>query len=85
VPRLRRGPANGFLPQAARCCSTASRPGPGIRVDSGVVEGSDVPVHYDPLLAKLIVHAETRDAAIARALAALRSTRCSASGPTSRS
>ena len=66
------------IPRTASCrrpdgsCSTASRPGPGIRVDSGVVEGGEVPVTYDPLLAKLIVQAETRDAAIERAIAALR-------------
>jgi acetyl/propionyl-CoA carboxylase alpha subunit len=40
-------------------------------VDSVVGEGDVVPVHYDPLLAKLIVHAETRQAAIARADRAL--------------
>ena len=50
----------------------ASRVRPGVRVDSGVVEGGEVTVHYDPMLAKLIAHAETRDAAIARARAALR-------------
>ena len=47
--------------------------GPGIRVDSGVVEGGIVPVHYDPLLAKLTASAESRPAAIARVVAALRS------------
>jgi acetyl/propionyl-CoA carboxylase alpha subunit len=41
-------------------------------VDSGVVEGTEISVNYDPLLAKLIVSAESRDAAIARAAAALR-------------
>jgi acetyl/propionyl-CoA carboxylase alpha subunit len=46
--------------------------GPGIRVDAGVVEGGEVSVYYDPMLAKLIVAAETRTAAIARAVAALR-------------
>ena len=46
---------------------------PGIRVDSGVTEGSEVTVHYDPLLAKLIASGETREAARLRALAALRS------------
>jgi acetyl/propionyl-CoA carboxylase alpha subunit len=46
--------------------------GPGIRVDAGVIEGSDVSVFYDPLLAKLIVCGETREAAIARATAALK-------------
>jgi 3-methylcrotonyl-CoA carboxylase alpha subunit len=41
-------------------------------VDSGVEEGAEVPVQYDPMLAKLIAWGETRDAAIARASAALR-------------
>jgi 3-methylcrotonyl-CoA carboxylase alpha subunit len=41
-------------------------------VDSGVVEGGEVTVHYDPMLAKLIVHAPTRAAAIARAATALK-------------
>ena len=49
-------------------------PGPtGSRiVDSGVTEGDRVGVDYDPLLAKLSVHAETRDAARARAVHALK-------------
>jgi acetyl/propionyl-CoA carboxylase alpha subunit len=46
--------------------------GPGIRVDGWIEEGSVVPVHYDPLLAKLIVWADSRDAARRRAIAALR-------------
>ena len=46
---------------------------PGIRVDAGVTEGSEVSVHYDPLLAKLIAWGESRDTARRRALAALRS------------
>jgi acetyl-CoA carboxylase biotin carboxylase subunit len=45
--------------------------GDGIRVDSGVQEGSVISHLYDPLLAKLIVHAATRDRAIDRALAAV--------------
>jgi acetyl-CoA carboxylase biotin carboxylase subunit len=65
-------PANGFLPQAGPLLLYREPQGPGIRVDAGVVEGGSVPVNYDPLLAKLIVHAESRDAAIARAIAALR-------------
>jgi len=40
-------------------------------VDAGVVEGSDVSVHYDPMIAKVVAHAETRDAAIDRMRAAL--------------
>jgi acetyl-CoA carboxylase biotin carboxylase subunit len=65
-------PAQDFLPQAGRLLVYREPSGPGIRVDSGVVETGEVPVHYDPLIAKLIVHAETREGAIARALAALR-------------
>jgi acetyl-CoA carboxylase biotin carboxylase subunit len=59
-------PDRGFLPSPGRV--TALRPpgGPGIRDDSGVYAGCDVPVHYDPLLSKLIAHGEDREAAIAR-------------------
>ena len=46
--------------------------GPGIRVDAGVVEGGAVSVFYDPMLAKLIVHAPTRQQAIDRMERALR-------------
>jgi propionyl-CoA carboxylase alpha chain len=38
--------------------------GPGIRVDGGYTEGMDVPIYYDPMLAKLVVHAATRSEAI---------------------
>jgi acetyl/propionyl-CoA carboxylase alpha subunit len=65
-------PADGFLPQAGRLLLYREPAGPGIRVDSGVVEGGIVSVHYDPLLAKLTASAESRDAAIARAASALR-------------
>jgi acetyl-CoA carboxylase biotin carboxylase subunit len=65
-------PANAFLPQAGRLLLYREPAGPGIRVDSGVDEGDVVGVDYDPLLAKLIVSAPTRDAAIRRAVAALR-------------
>ena len=66
-------PASGFLPQAGPLLVYREPSGPGIRVDSGVEEGTDVPVQYDPMLAKLIASAESRPAAIARAVAALRS------------
>jgi acetyl-CoA carboxylase biotin carboxylase subunit len=65
-------PAHGFLPQAGPLLLYREPSGPGIRVDSGVTEGDTVGVNYDPLLAKLIVHAETREAARTRALHALR-------------
>jgi acetyl/propionyl-CoA carboxylase alpha subunit len=67
-------PFDRFLPQAGRVLMYRAPEGPGIRFDSGIAEGTDVPVHYDPLLAKLIAYADTRDTAIARATNALRST-----------
>jgi 3-methylcrotonyl-CoA carboxylase alpha subunit len=65
-------PAQHFLPQAGRLRLYREPSMPGVRIDSGVVEGSEVSLFYDPLLAKLIACAETRDAAIARAAAALK-------------
>ena len=65
-------PANGFLPQAGPLRLYREPSGPGLRVDSGVEEGTEVPVQYDPMLAKLIASAETRELAIDRAVAALR-------------
>ena len=64
-------PESGFLPQAGPLALYREPVGPGIRVDSGVVEGDVITVNYDPLIAKVIVLAETRDAALARARAAL--------------
>ena len=59
------------LPQAGRLLLYREPSMPGIRIDSGVTEGSEISVHYDPLLAKLIAWGETRDVARRRALAAL--------------
>ncbi|MFN8059302.1 MAG: acetyl-CoA carboxylase biotin carboxylase subunit [Vicinamibacterales bacterium] len=64
-------PACGFLPQAGRLLRFREPSGPGVRVDAGAVEGDDVTVHYDPMLAKVIAVADTRDTAIARACSAL--------------
>jgi acetyl/propionyl-CoA carboxylase alpha subunit len=66
-------PASGFLPQAGRLLCYREPAGPGIRVDSGVTEGTTVSVNYDPMLAKLTVSAESRAAALDRMGAALRS------------
>ena len=65
-------PQCDFLPQAGSIALYREPAGPGLRIDSGVEEGSAVPVHYDPLLAKVIASAETRDLAIGRAADALR-------------
>ena len=64
-------PAQGFLPQAGPLLRYREPSGPGIRVDSGVVEGGTVSVYYDPMLAKLVTWGETRHDSIARALEAL--------------
>lgn len=58
------GPVLHFIPPAA----------PGIRVDSGIQSGDDVTIHYDPMIAKLIVHDHDRQAAIHRMQRALRET-----------
>jgi 3-methylcrotonyl-CoA carboxylase alpha subunit len=60
-----------FLPRSGRLLEYREPQGPGIRVDSGIERGSVVGVEYDPLLAKLIVWAPDRDAAIGRARRAL--------------
>jgi 3-methylcrotonyl-CoA carboxylase alpha subunit len=65
-------PAQGFLPQAGRLLAYREPRWPGVRVDSGVAEGDEVSIYYDPMIAKVIAAAETRDLAIARLTAALR-------------
>jgi acetyl-CoA carboxylase biotin carboxylase subunit len=64
-------PRRGFLPQAGPVEFYNPPGGPGVRVDSHLYAGYKVPPHYDSLLAKLIVHAEDRDAAIRRGVRAL--------------
>jgi len=59
-------PANNFLPDIGTLHTYRRPQGPGIRVDDGFEEGMDIPIYYDPMLAKLIVHAPTRAKAIAK-------------------
>ncbi len=58
--------SRGFAPSIGRIEGMTVPLGPGVRLDTGVYEGFDVPIHYDPMLAKLIVWAEDRDQCIAR-------------------
>jgi acetyl-CoA carboxylase, biotin carboxylase subunit len=64
-------PANNFLPSPGKIAQYVEPTGPGVRVDGGVYAGWTVPIEYDPLLAKLSVWGETRDAAIQRMRRAL--------------
>jgi 3-methylcrotonyl-CoA carboxylase alpha subunit len=57
-------PATGFLPSIGKL--DRLRFPPDIRVDSGVEEGGEITPHYDPMIAKLIVHAQSRTAAAAK-------------------
>ncbi|HEX8183737.1 MAG TPA: hypothetical protein VF747_03275 [Blastocatellia bacterium] len=59
-------PDNGFLPSPGRITKLTIPAGPGVRYDSGSYEGWEVPIYYDPLLAKLCVWAESREVAISR-------------------
>jgi acetyl-CoA carboxylase biotin carboxylase subunit len=64
-------PKANFLPSAGRIALLREPKGPGIRFDCGVYEGFEVPVYYDPILAKLIVWAEDRETARRRLAVAL--------------
>jgi 3-methylcrotonyl-CoA carboxylase alpha subunit len=59
-------PDDRFLPQSGKIAFYREPSGPGVRVDAGVTQGTEIGVNFDPMLAKLICHAESRDAAIDR-------------------
>jgi 3-methylcrotonyl-CoA carboxylase alpha subunit len=65
-------PDDRFLPQSGTIAFYREPSGPGVRVDAGVTQGTTIGVNFDPMLAKLICHAESRDAAIDRLDRALR-------------
>ncbi len=65
-------PEQGYLPAAGDLITVIEAEGPGVRVDSGVHSGSEVSVNYDPMLAKLVVHASDRETACRRMALALR-------------
>lgn len=64
-------PFRNFLPSIGRLARYREPVGEGVRVDSGVIEGSEISVYYDPMIAKLCTHGVDRDAAIARMRVAL--------------
>jgi acetyl-CoA carboxylase biotin carboxylase subunit len=65
-------PEKGFYPSPGRIIHLEEPTGPGIRNDCGIYAGFQVPVEYDPILSKLIAHAQTREQAIERMIHALR-------------
>jgi acetyl-CoA carboxylase biotin carboxylase subunit len=64
-------PANDYFPSPGEITLLSEPSGPGIRVDSGIYEGWNVPLEYDPLLAKLIGYGENREQAVGRLKRAL--------------
>jgi acetyl-CoA/propionyl-CoA carboxylase biotin carboxyl carrier protein len=64
-------PSRGFIPNPGTLVTYREPSGPGVRIDSGVVQGSTISQYYDNMIAKLIVTGPTRDVAIARAKRAL--------------
>jgi acetyl-CoA carboxylase biotin carboxylase subunit len=65
-------PFNNFLPSLGLIDWVEEPSGPGVRVDSSLYSGVEVPYHYDPMLAKVICWGPTRDEAIQRMVRALR-------------
>jgi propionyl-CoA carboxylase alpha chain len=57
-------PLNNFLPSVGKLIRYHEPSGDNIRVDAGYVEGMDIPINYDPMIAKLVVHANNRTEAI---------------------
>jgi acetyl-CoA carboxylase biotin carboxylase subunit len=64
-------PANNFLPDIGKLVTYQRPSGPGVRVDDGFEEGMDIPIYYDPMIAKLITHGKNRDEAIQRMVRAI--------------
>ena len=64
-------PSQGFLPATGPLAVFRPPEGPGIRLDTGVREGDEARIDFDPMLAKLIVHGSDRDHAIRRMASAL--------------
>ena len=64
-------PTNNFLPDIGKLVQYKKPEGPGVRVDDGYEEGMDIPIYYDPMLAKLVAYGKDRAEAIDRMIRAI--------------
>jgi acetyl-CoA carboxylase biotin carboxylase subunit len=64
-------PANNFLPDIGNLQTYITPKGPGIRVDDGFEQGMDIPIYYDPMIAKLVSYGKDRKEAIERMIRAI--------------
>lgn len=64
-------PENNFLPDIGKLNTYKAPQGNGVRVDDCVEEGMEIPIYYDNMIAKLIVHSDTREGAIERMIRAI--------------
>ncbi len=64
-------PANNFLPDNGTLQTYRLPQGPGVRVDDGFEEGMEIPIYYDPMIAKLITYGKNREEAIERMVRAI--------------
>jgi acetyl-CoA carboxylase biotin carboxylase subunit len=64
-------PCNNFLPDIGKLETYTIPQGLGVRVDDGFVEGMDIPIYYDPMIAKLVTHGKNREEAIERMIRAI--------------
>ncbi|MEQ1675841.1 MAG: acetyl-CoA carboxylase biotin carboxylase subunit [Chitinophagaceae bacterium] len=65
-------PFNNFMPSIGTLTKYEKPVGDGIRVDDGYEEGMSIPIYYDPMIAKLVVHGKTRTEAIQKMLQAIK-------------
>lgn len=64
-------PTNNFLPDIGKLLVYKTPSGPGVRVDDSFEEGMEIPIYYDPMISKLIVHGKNRTEAIEKMLRAI--------------
>lgn len=65
-------PLNNFLPSVGKLTKYSKPAGEGVRVDDGYEEGMDIPIYYDPMIAKLVTYGKDRTEAIQKMIAAIK-------------